>query len=91
MIERMDAEQLAALIGAVQHGDGAAFADFYDQLVPLVFGIALNTARDLSKAQMITERAFVTMWRQAPRFDSSQLSVRSWASQVTRRQAERFS
>jgi RNA polymerase sigma-70 factor (ECF subfamily) len=85
----IDIEQssLAAMIGRVATGDQSAFAAMYDELSPMVFGIAKRVVRDETHAQEITQEVFVDVWRLAGRFDASKGNVRSWAATIAHRRA----
>jgi RNA polymerase sigma-70 factor (ECF subfamily) len=77
----------ADLLHRVALGDQAAFAQFYDQLAPMVHGVVLKVMRDPSQSEEVTQEVFVELWRSATRFDSSRGSVRSWAAMVAHRRA----
>lgn len=76
-----------ALMQRAARGDERAFADLYDQLAPLVYGIARRVVRNPAIAEEIAQEAFVDMWRLATRFDPNRGSVRAWASTITHRKA----
>ncbi len=78
---------LAVLLRRVSTGDHAAFADVYDELSPMVFGIAKRVARDSAHAEEITQEVFVDLWRLAARFDAGKGNVRSWAATIAHRRA----
>jgi RNA polymerase sigma-70 factor (ECF subfamily) len=83
----IDTTGLAALIGRVAAGDQAAFAALYDDLSPLVYGIAKRVVRDPSHAEEVTQEVFVDLWRLATRFDAARGNVRSWAATIAHRRA----
>lgn len=68
-------------------GDQTAFAAFYDEVAPVVYGTVLRVLRDPSMSEEVTQEVFVELWRQAPRFDSTKGSPRSWAATVAHRRA----
>ena len=59
----------------------------YDQLSSILFGIARRVIRDPARAEEITQDVFVEIWQQAPRFDPSKGSVRTWACTIAHRRA----
>lgn len=79
--------RLAAELRRVATGDHAAFASLYDELSPLVFGIAKRVVRDSTHAEEITQEVFVDLWRLAARFDAAKGNVRSWAATIAHRRA----
>lgn len=68
-------------------GDQAAFAIFYDEVAAVVYGTVLRVLRDPAMSEEVTQEVFVELWRQAPRFDSTKGSPRSWAATVAHRRA----
>lgn len=61
-----------------------AFAALYDQLVSMVYGIAINAARTSDEAESITVDTFVAVWRNAARVGSA-ADVRRIATAVALR------
>ncbi len=68
-------------------GDAAAFANVYDELAGLVFGVVRRVVRDVARSEEITQEVFVELWRLAPRFDQERGSARSWAATIAHRRA----
>ena len=68
-------------------GDQRAFADFYDCVAPLVFGVVLRVLRDRAQAEEVTQEVFIELWRTASRFDRERGSVRTWAVTIAHRRA----
>ena len=77
----------AAALAAVAGGDLDAFGRLYDELAPLVFGVARRVVRDPSRAEEVTQEVFTEVWRQAARFDPSRGSVRTWVLTIAHRRA----
>lgn len=75
------------LVGRVVEGDKAAFADLFDLLSPLVYGLILRILRDATQAEDVTQEVFVELWRHADRFDPSRGSARTWAATIARHRA----
>ncbi len=80
-------DPLGTLLGRAGRGDQAAFADLYDALAPLLYGLVLKVVRDPAQSEEVTQEAFVELWRLAPRYDASRGSVRSWAATIAHRRA----
>ncbi len=80
-------DRASALLSAVARGDERAFADFYDLMAPLLFGVVLRVVRDPSQSEEVVQEAFATIWRQAPRFDATKGSAKSWACAIAHRRA----
>lgn len=80
-------DPLAHLLRRAGRGDQAAFAELYDQLSGLVYGVVLRVVRDPSQSEEVTQEVFVEMWRLAARHDGARGSVRSWAATVSHRRA----
>ncbi len=76
-----------ALMALVARGNESAFAQLYDELAPLIYGIVRKVVRDPSMSDEVTQEIFVELWRIAPRFDAERGSVRSWASTIAHRRA----
>jgi RNA polymerase sigma-70 factor (ECF subfamily) len=83
----MGTDDLGTLIGRVAGGDHGAFGALYDELAPLVYGVARRVLHDPSHAEEVTQEVFLEIWRQAPRFDQARGSVRAWAATIARRRA----
>lgn len=71
----------------VRDGDQRAFAEFYDEVSPVVYGTILRVLRAPSLAEEVTQEVFVELWRTAARFDPERGSVRSWAATIAHRRA----
>ena len=78
---------LATQLSRVATGDQAAFAALYDELAPLVYGIARRVVRDGTHAEEISQEVFVDLWRLAARFDATKGNVRSWVATIAHRRA----
>lgn len=71
----------------VRLGDEQAFAEFYDLVAPLLFGVITRVLRDRSQAEEVTQEVFVELWRTAQRFDAQRGSIRAWAATMAHRRA----
>ena len=76
-----------ALVAAVGAGDEAALALLYDRFSGMLLGLAHRILNDASDAEEILQEAFVQVWKQAGRYDSSRSSVSTWLVLITRSRA----
>jgi RNA polymerase sigma-70 factor (ECF subfamily) len=87
----------ASLLRDVQCEDEAALAALYDRHAGVAYGLAHRITGDAGAAEDALQEAFVSLWRQAPRFDASRGQVRAWlltivhhkAVDIVRRRANR--
>src|SRR4051794_26254029 len=70
---------LERLLAAAASGDRTAFAELYDALAPLVYGLVRSIVADQDQAADVTGAAFVEMWRRAGQFDPQRGSAQSWS------------
>lgn len=77
-------EQLLLQAGC---GDETAFARLYDELAPMVFGLARMLTSDYEAAVDISYRTFLALWRDAPGFDPRHGTATMRVARETRRQA----
>mgnify|MGYP003135187566 CR=1 FL=1 len=68
-------------------GDERAFAEFYDEVSPAVYGTTLRVLRNQAMAEEVTQDVFLELWRQAPRYDRSKGSPKAWAATIAHRRA----
>lgn len=78
---------LASLLLASSRGDGAAFAEFYDQLAPRVYGVVLRVLRDAHQAEEVTQEVFLQVWQTAAQFDPARGSALTWVLTLAHRRA----
>ena len=76
-----------ALLRRAGRGDQSAFAELYDALSPLVYGVVLKVVRDPSQAEEVAQEVFVELWRLAARFDGTKGSAKSGAATLAHRRA----
>ena len=75
------------LLGRVARGDAHAFEQLYDELSPVVFGLARRVVRDPTRAEDVTQEVFLEVWRKAARFDSSLGRAKTWVLTIAHRRA----
>ncbi len=76
-----------ALLQAVARGDADAFAALYDLVAPTVVGIARRVIRDPDQADEVTQEVLLEVWRQAPTYDPSRGTCRTWVATIAHRRA----
>lgn len=77
----------AALLRLVQSGDDQALAALYDRHGGIAYGLAYRITGDAAAAEDAVQDAFVSMWKQAPRFDPERGQVRSWLLTIVHHKA----
>jgi RNA polymerase sigma-70 factor (ECF subfamily) len=75
------------LLARVADGDEDAFAELYDRLARLAYGVALRILRSPQVAEEATQEAFLVVWRDAGRFRATRGSARSWVLMIVRARA----
>lgn len=68
-------------------GEETALAELYDQLAPLVHGLAGRILADQTAAEQLTREVFAHLWEHPEAFDPEQGSLRSWLGALTHRRA----
>ncbi len=68
-------------------GDESAFAEFYDALSGLVYGVILRVVRDPAMSEEVAQEVFLEIWRLAPRYDRDKGSAKTWAATIAHRRA----
>lgn len=79
--------ELTQLLGAVARGDRVALATLYDRTSAKLFGICLRLLGSEAEAEDVLQEAYVTVWRNAARFDPAKASPVTWMAVVTRNKA----
>ena len=59
-------------------GDRAAFADFYDELVPIVVAVVHHRVENLENVYPIVLEIFIMLWKEAGQFDPRRTSATLW-------------
>lgn len=81
------ADALLPIMSKCALGDEASFAELYDELAPLVYGIVLKVVRNPSQSEEVAQEVFTEVWRLAPRHDRQRGSVRGWVATIAHRRA----
>lgn len=79
--------ELAALLPAVARGDKVAFKRLYDATAPKLFGIALRLLRKRDHAEDTLQEAFLSVWKNAAKYDSAKGAVFAWIAMIVRNKA----
>ncbi|MGW2252335.1 sigma-70 family RNA polymerase sigma factor [Kitasatospora sp. NPDC001660] len=68
-------------------GEETALGELYDQLAPMVHGLAGRILADQGAAVQLTREIFAHLWEHPEAFDPAQGSLRSWLGALTHRRA----
>jgi RNA polymerase sigma-70 factor (ECF subfamily) len=77
----------ASLLRAIQAGTQDAVGDLYDRYGGQAYGLAVRITGDATAAEDAVQEAFVSLWRQAPRFDPARGQVKSWLLTIVHHKA----
>jgi len=82
-----DALEDSALVALVTEGDGAALESLYSRYGRPCFALARRILTDEQLAQDVVQEVFLTVWRDASRFDASRGGFSSWLLSMTHHKA----
>ncbi|MDH6133979.1 RNA polymerase sigma-70 factor (ECF subfamily) [Kitasatospora sp. MAA4] len=68
-------------------GEESALGELYDQLSPLVHGLAGRILADETAAAQLTREVFGHLWAHPEEFDPAERSLRSWIGELTHQRA----
>jgi len=77
----------ARLLELIQQGDQDAVAAVYDRYGGVAYGLALRITGDAQSAEDAVQEAFVSVWKQAQRFDPARGRLRSWLLTIVHHRA----
>ncbi len=77
----------AVFLRAIQAGDQQAVAGLYDRYGGIAYGLAYRITSDATLAEDVVQEAFISVWRQAARFDPARGQVRSWLLTIVHHKA----
>lgn len=86
-IQLMEGLDLGEQLRAINGGDKAAFASFYDATLDQVYGLALRITRRVGDAEDVVSEVYLQAWRQAGSYDASRGSARGWLLTICRSRA----
>lgn len=75
------------MLRAIQQGDQDAVAGLYDRYSGIAYGLAFRITNDVTLAEDVVQDAFLSVWRQAARFDPGRGQVRSWLLTIVHHKA----
>jgi RNA polymerase sigma-70 factor, ECF subfamily len=75
------------LLTACADGDEQALGSLYDRFGTVAYRLALRVVRDAALAEDVVQEAFLTVWRQADRFDPSLGNAPTWILTLVHRRA----
>lgn len=82
-----DKEHLGHLIHRCSARDASALRSLYDAMAPTMLGVALRMLRNRTQAEEILQEAFLQVWQNAERFDSTRGSAQAWMIGILRYRA----
>jgi RNA polymerase sigma-70 factor (ECF subfamily) len=85
--ERLADEELMPLIGEKNPG---AFDVFYDRHGGVAYSLAYRIVGERGAAEVVTQEAFISIWRSGARYDAARGSVRTWMLGIVRNRAIDF-
>jgi RNA polymerase sigma factor (sigma-70 family) len=77
----------SSLIALVTEGDPAALESLYQRYGRVAFALARRILADDQLAQDVVQEVFLTVWRDASRFDASRGQVATWLLTMTHHKA----
>lgn len=78
---------LIDLLAAIARGDRPALATLYERTSAKLYGICLRLMGSEQDAQDVLHDAYLTVWRNAARFDPAKASPITWLAVLTRNKA----
>lgn len=79
--------ELAALFPAIASGDRQAFSRLYERTSAKLYGIALRILQNESEAEEVLQDVYVSVWRNAGRFEPGRASPITWLAVLARNRA----
>lgn len=80
-------DDLVGLLAAVAGHDRSAFGELYDRTSAKLYGICRRMMASEADAEDVLHEAYLTVWRNAGRFDPSKASPITWLAVLTRNKA----
>jgi RNA polymerase sigma-70 factor (ECF subfamily) len=77
----------AGLVALIASGDPVAFAEFHARYRGAARQLALRITNDAGLADEVVQEAFLTVWRQAGRFDASRARPSTWILMIAHHRA----
>jgi RNA polymerase sigma-70 factor (ECF subfamily) len=76
-----------ALVALVARGDEDAFAELYDRVSRVAYGLALRVLRDERHAEDAVQEALIQVWRTAAAFRADRAKASTWILTLVHRRA----
>lgn len=77
----------AVCLERIAGGDSGGIADLYDRHSAAAFGLAMRVTNDRGLAEDAVQETFISVWRDAARFDPARASARTWILAIAHRRA----
>ncbi len=78
---------LTELLVSVAGGDTDAFAQLYDRMAAVVFGVIKRVLVDPTMSEEVAQDVMLEVWRNAPRFEATRGSASAWITTIAHRRA----
>jgi len=78
---------IAAALGRIPAGDGAALQTVYRLTSAKLFGVCLRILGERAEAEDVLQEVYVTVWRKAGAFDPGRASPITWLVAIARNRA----
>ena len=79
-----DRAALGAALAGVGEGSETALAEVYRETSAKLFGICIRILADRSEAEDVLQEVYVSVWRNAARFDPDRASPITWLAVIAR-------
>ena len=87
MAQHGSSDDLVVLLAAVARHDRSAFGELYDRTSAKMYGICRRMMASDADAEDVLHEAYLTVWRNAGRFDATKASPITWLAVLTRNKA----
>lgn len=87
LTDNIDDQELQALIAGILKQDQRAFSALFKVMSARVLSLALRITGNIQLAEEVTEDTFFQIWRQAPRFDPTRGTAKTWILTIARSRA----
>jgi RNA polymerase sigma-70 factor, ECF subfamily len=80
-------DDLALLLTRCAAGERLALEEFYRRTAPAVFARVLRLVRDRGRAEEILQETYISVWRNAGRYDRNAGAPMTWVASIARYRA----
>lgn len=84
---RVDEAVIRHRLAAIAQGDRAAFREFYDATSGPCYAIVLRLLQDPEAAQDVLQKAYVSIWKNAGKYDAEKGKAFTWIVVIMRNRA----